>query len=141
VLVVVLLSLIACTITEAPQPQLQPAIPNKPSTAPPPQPPKQPVILNKTTHGRIRWNEIWRGEVHITGDIIVERGFTLTIEPGTKVLITANYDEENLLLDSFNMQRGICLSNDYTGRGVTIQRRRKSYHNTYLGYSTCSWHT
>ena len=59
-------------------------------------------IINRTTHGRIRWNEIWRGEVHITGDIIVEQGFILTIEPCTKIFIAANSDVENLNTDPFN---------------------------------------
>ncbi len=64
-------------------------------------------IVNRTTHGRIGWNETWRREIRITGDIIVERGFTLTIAPGTKVLVAANSDMENLNTDPFEMQKGI----------------------------------
>lgn len=64
-------------------------------------------IVNKTTHGRIRQDEIWRGKIHIIGDIIVEEGFTLTIEPGTRVLIAANQDVENLFDQPFDMQQGI----------------------------------
>ena len=64
-------------------------------------------IVNRTTHGRIQWDETWRGEIHITGDIIVEEGFTLTIEPGTKVLIAANSDVENLNTDPVLMKQGI----------------------------------
>jgi len=64
-------------------------------------------IVNRTTHGRIRWDETWQGEINIIGDIIVEEGFTLTIEPGTKVLIAANSDVDNLLTDPFLLKKGI----------------------------------
>jgi parallel beta-helix repeat protein len=64
--------------------------------------------VNKTTSGVISKNEIWRNEIHITGDIIVLKGVTLIIEPGTKVLIAANSDSHNLnSADSFNMKKGI----------------------------------
>jgi parallel beta-helix repeat protein len=52
-------------------------------------------------------DEIWRGEVHIIGDIVVDEGVTLTIEPGTKVLIAANQDVQNLFDDPFDMRIGI----------------------------------
>jgi hypothetical protein len=64
-------------------------------------------VVNKTTSGRIIQDEIWRGEIYIIGDIIVEEGFTLTIEPGTRVLIAANQDVENLFDWPFDMQQGI----------------------------------
>ncbi len=64
-------------------------------------------VVNKTTRGRILQDEIWRGEIHIIGDIIVEEGFTLTIEPGTRVLVAANQDVENLFDWPFDMQQGI----------------------------------
>ena len=64
-------------------------------------------VVNKTTHGRILQDEIWKGEIHIIGDIIVEEGFTLTIEPGTRILIAANQDAENLFDSPFDMQQGI----------------------------------
>jgi len=83
-------------LTPAPEPTLAP----KPTPKPGP-------IVNRTTHGRIRWDETWRGEIHIIGDIIVEGGYTLTIEPDTKVLIAANSDIENLNTDPFLMKQGI----------------------------------
>jgi len=64
-------------------------------------------ISNTTRKGIISEDEIWRGEIHIIGDIIVEKGFTLTIEPGTKVLVAANQDAENLFNSPFDMQQGI----------------------------------
>ena len=100
ILVIGILLLSACGApTEAP-PAEQPAPPEEPEPTPSP-------IVNRTTHGRIKWDETWRGEIHIIGDIIVEEGFTLTIEPGTRVLIAANQDVENLFDWPFDMQQGI----------------------------------
>jgi hypothetical protein len=64
-------------------------------------------IVNQTTHGVIEWDEVWRDEIHIIGDILVEDRSTLTIEPGTKVLIAANQDVDNLVDDPFAMRQGI----------------------------------
>ena len=64
-------------------------------------------VSNTTRKGTIFEDEIWRGEIHIIGDIIVEEGITLTIEPGTRVLIAANQDVENLFDWPFDMQQGI----------------------------------
>lgn len=71
--------------------------------------------INQTTHGYIRKNEIWQGEMHIIGDIIVERGVTLTIEPGTTIYIAAHKDVDNLFDDPFNMQIGIKTENNTDG--------------------------
>jgi hypothetical protein len=64
-------------------------------------------LINNTTQGFIRWDETWKGEIHITGDIIVEKGCTLTIEPGTKVFIAANQDAANLCSYQPDMRQGI----------------------------------
>ncbi|TAK12891.1 MAG: right-handed parallel beta-helix repeat-containing protein [Anaerolineae bacterium] len=53
------------------------------------------VTVNATTSGLIPGDEIWRGEVILTGDITVMEGVTLTIEPGTRVLITPNSDDQH----------------------------------------------
>jgi len=79
-----------------------------PCSTPPPTPTPTPSpIVTRTTHGRIQWDETWQGEIHVIGDIIVEEGFTLTIEPGTRVLLAANQDAENLFDWPFDMQQGI----------------------------------
>jgi hypothetical protein len=72
--------------------------------------------VNLTTHGYISQDEIWRGEMHVTGDIVVNRGVTLTIEPGTTVLIAANSDSGNLFYDPVGMRQGIAPA-DYHGPG------------------------
>ncbi|HDZ54839.1 MAG TPA: right-handed parallel beta-helix repeat-containing protein [Candidatus Nealsonbacteria bacterium] len=64
-------------------------------------------VSNTTRKGTVFEDEIWRGKIHIIGDIIVEEGVTLTIEPGTIVLIAANQDVENLFDWPFDMQQGI----------------------------------
>ncbi|HUW71766.1 MAG TPA: right-handed parallel beta-helix repeat-containing protein [Candidatus Humimicrobiaceae bacterium] len=64
-------------------------------------------ISNTTRAGMIERDEIWKGEIYIIGDIIVEEGVTLSIEPGTRVLIAANQDVENLFDWPFDMQQGI----------------------------------
>jgi hypothetical protein len=69
--------------------------------------PGPPIYINRTTHGRITWNETWRDEIHIDGDILVEKGFTLTIDPGTKVYIAANQDVANLVTNTYELQQGI----------------------------------
>ena len=63
--------------------------------------------VNRTTHGYIRQDEIWRGEMHVTGDIVVNEGVTLTIEPGTTVLIAANSDANNLFKHADMMKQGL----------------------------------
>jgi len=49
-----------------------------------------------TTSGHVYCNETWSGDIHITGDVWVHKGVTLTIEPGTNILIRAQHDENNL---------------------------------------------
>lgn len=65
------------------------------------------LVVNQTTHGYIGKDEIWRGEIHIVGDILVEEGVTLTIEPGTVVRVAANQDLNNLRDWPFDMAQGI----------------------------------
>ena len=83
--------------------------------------PRPTMIVNRTTHGVIRWDETWRGEIKIVGDILVAPGYTLTIEPGTKVLISANSDVENLTTDPF--YRGVHFGEPFRDEGNHISIR------------------
>jgi hypothetical protein len=107
----------------APAPTSQPSVatatplpptpmPVSPTSAPGPSPTPG-LIVNQTTHGRITWDEIWRGEIHIIGDVIVEEGVTLTIEPGTLVRVAANQDVENLMDWPFDLKQGVNTEDTY----------------------------
>jgi parallel beta-helix repeat protein len=48
-----------------------------------------------TTSGEMTSDEVWHGEVLITGDVHVPPGVTLTIEPGTIVRFTAQSDDQS----------------------------------------------
>ena len=88
--------------------------PVPPTSAPASSPTPGPIV-NQTTHGRITWDETWRGEIHIIGDVIVEEGATLTIEPGTVVRIGANQDVENLMDWPFDLKQGVNTEDTYEG--------------------------
>lgn len=62
----------------------------------------QPPRVNVTTSGYIKQNETWRGEIHITGDIQMANGATLTIEPGTMVYLASNSDDQHTGMDSID---------------------------------------
>jgi parallel beta-helix repeat protein len=53
------------------------------------------AIVNRTTSGQITQDEIWRGNILITGDVTIPEGVTLTIEPGTTVRFTAQSDDQH----------------------------------------------
>jgi hypothetical protein len=66
--------------------------------------------------GVISSSETWSGVVRVTGDILVENDVTLTILPGTKILISANSDKSNMFgkgpceegdIKDFDMLKGI----------------------------------
>ena len=57
----------------------------------------QPLFSTEAKRGYLKENEIWSGEIHIDGDIVVPEGLTLEIKPGTRLLYenisTQNYGE------------------------------------------------
>lgn len=53
-------------------------------------------VSNTTRAGQLAGNEIWSDQINITGDILVPEGITLTILPGTRVIISAHKDNRNL---------------------------------------------
>jgi hypothetical protein len=55
------------------------------------------VWENVEVHGRFFDDQIWKGEIHVIGDVVIEGGATLTIEPGTIIYIDADNDVENLI--------------------------------------------
>jgi hypothetical protein len=75
--------------TEVPPPTEQEISPTEEAVA---EPTEEPV--NATTSGTIASNEVWRDEIHITGDIYINPGITLTIEPGTTVYVASFSDDQ-----------------------------------------------
>lgn len=53
------------------------------------------IPVNVTTSGFIFRDEIWRDEIHITGDINIDPNATLTIEPGTTVYLASFSDDQH----------------------------------------------
>lgn len=49
----------------------------------------------RTTSGVMPVDEVWSGEIQLTGDITVPFGVTLTIEPGTVVRFAARSDDQH----------------------------------------------
>jgi len=48
-----------------------------------------------TTSGKMTQDEIWHGDILLTGDVEIPIGITLTIEPGTTVRFTAQSDDQS----------------------------------------------
>lgn len=58
--------------------------------------PKGPVeIHDQSISGGIKQDQIWSGTIHVTGDVEVEEGTTLTIKPGTVVKVAAMSDDQH----------------------------------------------
>ena len=81
-------------------------------------------------HGHITENETWSGQVHLIGDIIINKDTTVTIKPGT-VLRFANYDIKNYGSDPNHTElivKGKIDAQSPSSNPITIQ----SLHNTEL---------
>jgi hypothetical protein len=48
-----------------------------------------------TTSGRMMNDEVWQGDILVTGDVEIPEGVTLTIEPGTTIRFTAQSDDQS----------------------------------------------
>ncbi|NWG08685.1 MAG: right-handed parallel beta-helix repeat-containing protein [Chloroflexi bacterium] len=71
--------------------------------------PTKTPIINRTTQGTLERNETWKGEILITGDIVIPRGITLTIKPGTIIRFTGQKDnspiyDPNAYIDTADYQ-------------------------------------
>jgi hypothetical protein len=88
-LVIIILILTACSgkPTQPATTTVSPMLPSATLTQPIPR-------INITASGTIRQDEAWQGEIHLTGDIQLANGTTLTIEPGTTVYLASNNDDQ-----------------------------------------------
>lgn len=102
-LMVVVLILVGCGIpATAPVPSTATSIPLTVTPIPSSATPTPGPRVNATTSGTIARDEIWRGEIHLTGDITMANGATLTIEPGTVVYIASNGDDQHCCAGDFD---------------------------------------
>jgi len=49
-----------------------------------------------TTSGVLFQDEVWSGEVHITGDVVIPEGITLTVRAGTTITFTPNSSDNDV---------------------------------------------
>jgi parallel beta-helix repeat protein len=84
------------TVTRVPPTAAPSPIPSTSTPVPPTATPTETpsLSINRTTSGRMTQNEIWRGDILITGDIEIPQGVTLIIEPGTTIRFTAQSDDQ-----------------------------------------------
>lgn len=72
-------------------------------------------IISGEIRGLIFQNQIWRGTVFVTGDLITMPNVFITILPGTKVYIKKSGDKNNLDLIPWHLSHGINTGADYKG--------------------------
>ena len=49
-----------------------------------------------TTSGTLSHDEVWSGEVHVTGDVVIPEGITLTVRAGTIITFTPNSSDNDV---------------------------------------------
>lgn len=82
-----------------------------------------PLLLfgqQKGINGKIQTNTRWSGYVLVNGDITVEKGVTLSIEPGTRIVIRANKDRLQTGNDRERVElvvHGTLIANGESGEG------------------------
>lgn len=52
------------------------------------------VYEDTSVSGTVTANQTWRGTIDITGDVVIEDGATVTIDPGTQVRFAAGADDQ-----------------------------------------------
>jgi hypothetical protein len=72
-------------------------------------------IANSEINGLILSNQIWEGEIHITGDTFAVPGSVITIKPGTQVLVANQNDKSNFDFLPWHMKSGINTGDDSRG--------------------------
>lgn len=50
-------------------------------------------VENASVTGHISADQIWSGEIRLTGDVWIDEGVTVTVEPGTTIRVAANSDD------------------------------------------------
>lgn len=73
------------------------------------------VVENGEIKGLIFTDQVWRGEIKITGDVIAMPGSTITITPGTTILVSPKGDNNNFDYLPWHLRSGINTSTAYHG--------------------------
>ena len=97
-------------------------------------------ISNRTRNGILIRNEIWSGQINVIGDIFVAPWATLTILPGTTVVLSANKDAYNLIgwetcdgIKNYDLLIGIKKEDNYScGVHLNEPYRDEKHHITIL---------
>ncbi len=99
-----------------------------------------PPVTVTEVYGHIERNTTWRGEIHVIGDVKVESGVTLTIEPGTIVRVAAHSDVQNIPLqyDGYEseLQAGINTGPEVNGVGPGEPFRDENNHTSIYVFGT-----
>src|SRR3972149_2082434 len=101
-------------------------------------------VNNKNVSGVMIRNQIWDGDILVVGDIMVMPWVTLTILPGTSVVITANKDINNMVgwetcdgIKNYDMLIGIKEQDDYNcGVHYNEPYRDEGHHITIIVFGT-----
>lgn len=64
-------------------------------------------ISNSEVYGLVLSDQVWEGEVRIVGDIFSPNNSTITIMPGTKVLVSIKGDKSNLDFLPWHRKNGV----------------------------------
>lgn len=75
----------------------------------------QKIISDSEVSGLIFQNQLWSGEIRVTGDLITLPGVTVTLKPGTKIIVANQGDKNNFDLLPWHLKSGINVSSSYHG--------------------------
>ncbi|RMF58615.1 MAG: TonB family protein [Calditrichaeota bacterium] len=82
-----------------------------------------PLIAQTNFHGTLTENTTWQGVINLDGDVIVPKGITLTIEPGSRILCTPNKDKTGSGMDPEKVEiivLGVLQANGKSGEGQIV---------------------
>ena len=65
------------------------------------------LVANSEVYGIIWQNERWSGEIRVTGDVLALPGVTVTVSPGTRILVENTGDKSNMDFIPIHQQFGV----------------------------------
>ncbi len=70
---------------------------------------------NAEISGLLIRNQVWEGDIKITGDTLTLLGTKVTIKPGTKITVSIRHDKLNMDYLPWHLRSGINTNKDYHG--------------------------